>query len=234
MYPPRGDIPKWLSHPAEPGWLIDKGSLYRDENGNLLVRLSAENQEVEWQYLHQHLAAYPLWEAIDHWKLAMAQDFIARQALFEALMLLVEAHTKLAVLPEVSDYEAKEPSLHLNYVHALYNQVFCKVLGIPIAPRRRDELNYEMEGRVRLGSHLVIVGSSKGQQERAIKFFIRAQDKLVELAEAQSATEVYRQAEKQTHELTLALRRILLAPGPPRDSRCDGCRDWVNAAGAKQ
>ena len=234
MYPARGDIPRWLYHPEEPGWLVEKGHVYREGNGNLSVRLSAENREVEWQYLQQHLAEDSLWDAVDECKSAMAQDFVARRNLFHALLLRAKSGTKLALLPEVSDYEAQEPSLHLYYVHALYNQVFSKALGNPISPRRREEFNCETREQVRLGGHLVIVGCNYDQQERSIRFFIRAQDKLVELAEAQAATEAYRQAEKQTRDLKLALRRVLLKPGPPHNSRCDACRDWVEELGARQ
>ena len=76
------DLAVWQSRPEDPCWPVAKCEICRDSGGELTVRLHAQ-QRLQWNYLEQHLSGDRVWDAIDSWKQAMAEDMRARLDLLE-------------------------------------------------------------------------------------------------------------------------------------------------------
>ena len=219
-------LPWWL-RTQEPCWPIAKGRVCRGEAG-LSVHLQAED-ELEWQYLKQHLAGDELWDAIEAWKLAMAQDIRARLGLLDELARRVREAIDLPLVEELREPENRINYVYPYYVHLLYDQVFAQALGNQVSPKTRAQFEVREGGRVNLSSFLILRSDNVARVEDAIEFFLDAQTSLSSLEATRDAAALYRNAEAITQDLKLHLRRILLAPGLPPGTYCEGCRDRLRS-----
>lgn len=226
VFPPRGDeLEKWLSMLDEPRWPITQGYVCRDERNKLTVKLFMDDQ-IEWEYLQQHLTGDPVWQAIEDWKSAMAEDVMARRELYEEIRQKVISETNLDISSELSLKQAGGNVLSSYYVHILYDQVFSNLIGIRLSAKRREEFFIQDDYSIKIAGYVIAAVSDVEKAEDVINFLLDAQKRFTKLPAAKSAAVAYQRAEESTQRLKRELRRILLAPGLPPDSRCDGCRAW--------
>ncbi len=226
VFPPRGDeLERWLSNIDEPRWPITQGYIYRDGGNKLTVKLFMDDQ-IEWEYLQQHLTGDLVWQAIDDWKSAMAEDVVARRELYEVIRQKVISETNLDISSELSLTQAGGNVLSSYYVHILYDQIFSKVIGIRLSSKMQEEFFIQDDLRISIPGYIIAAVNDVETAETVIKFLIDAQTRFTKLPIAKFAAVAYQQAEESTKRLKRDLKRILVGPGLHPDSRCDGCRAW--------
>ncbi len=160
----------------------------------------------------------------------MAKDLTARRTLFETLLNRVGRHieegrTNLTLLWSPLDYREGQACLYLCYVLTLYDQVFSKVVGIPLAPKKREEFVFDVGGRIYLGGNMIALGTDAKQADAALRFYLEAQTKFVDLPEAEAVGAAYREVQTRTEELKRSLHRKVIAP--TLLGICDLCRPFV-------
>ncbi len=222
------DILNFWLRPQELSWPVTAGRLWRDENDNLSVKLDAE-EKVEWEYLRQHLDGNSIWDEINDWKRATAQDLSARRDLFNTLSRKSHEATGLPVHDKLEDDGGGKPCLHPYYVAAIYDQVISAVLGNRIRQKKPGDFwgrsEGQSEGKVSLGGFLVISGCNAEEIDRATNFFLEAQMRFIELREAKDVARLYSEADEKSSKLKRAVKRILLTPGPI--GNCELCRPFL-------
>ncbi len=227
VFPASGEVlEKWLSRPDEPKCPIAQGHICRDGGNDLVVKLFMDDQ-LEWEYLQQHLTGDPVWKAIEDWKSAMAEDIMARSKLYKALSRQVVSGTGLEIVDNIFEGGDDRAVLGPYYLLTLYDQVFSRAVDIRLAPKQRQEFVVKPNGEINLFAYVIALLTEVESAEDIINFLLDAQMKLTKLPSARSAKAAYHQAEECTSRLKRELKRILLAPGLPPDSRCDGCIDWL-------
>ena len=215
----------WYVRPHEPTWRIAKGQLERQHDGNLVIRLDVE-EKLEWKYMRQHLENDELWTAINTWKEAMRHDIGLRLALLRQIVSRVESSTALQVSELGTAGEGS--GIDIYYVYSIYDQVFCKAIGIRVAPIQRYQFVFDAPNTVRLGGQSVIRHAEADIRARAVDSFLDAQTSLADIPEVQRAKGAYEDARKKTEEVKRHISRIRLMVAFPKGSTCDGCREWVN------
>ena len=73
--------------------------------------------------------------------------------------------------------------------------------------------------------------SEPDQCANATKYFLRKQEEMKSLPQAQAAGKAYRIAEAATEDVKGHIERLRLAVGFPLGSVCDGCWESVNPVG---
>jgi hypothetical protein len=194
--------------------------------------LDAEEQ-VAWQYLRQHLAADPVWESTDAWKIAMQRDLEARLCLLRTIARLIqvpvdEGGLGLPILDTYSnDFQRRpSPAVSQQYAFALLLQLMCQALKLKDGPQVRDSFRVTDPNAIRLGNDQIIWSPDAAQREAAVNYFLNKQDEWVSLPETQTAADAYRLVEEKTAEVKQHLERLELAQVFPRGSTCDGCKGW--------
>ena len=109
------DLAVWYFKPDDPCWPIAKGKVCRNRARVLTVELDSEEM-LEWNYLKQHLDGDPVWDAVNVWKQAMADDISARLKLLQVMIERVqrpqeEGGVGLPVHQKVGDSETSEPAV---------------------------------------------------------------------------------------------------------------------------
>jgi len=230
-FPPRGhDLQIWLSRPDEPSWPVAKGFVERDETGIISIRLEVEDK-VEWLYIGQHLDGDQLWEILDAWKSAMVDDFASRQNLYVALIEhtegpIIEGGTGLSVSRDQQLGDQPGRTLLLDYIHTIYDQVFCQLIGSNRVPKTRNEFRHDDQGKLYWWDVLMGVNLSREQADMAVEHLLSAQNEYVKLPEATEAGDAYSQVLVWTDKLKRRIHTIRISPGFP--GVCDLCRSTVD------
>ena len=227
------DLATWHFRPKEPSWPITRGRVCRHKNGTLGIQLPVE-QKLEWAYLRQHLSDDPVWDAIEAWKQAMAEDLGARMAILRGITPLIEKPEAqgglgLSVVPDIMKRSENEAAVDLYYVFTIYRQVLAQSLGLSLVAKRKEEFLSEAPDTVHLGGRPVIAAPNAALRGQAVDFLLQAQDKFVSIEEAQTAKVCYREGEQRTDELKRHLDRLRLARAFPAGTLCDGCRGWASS-----
>ena len=224
------DLATFYSRPEEPSWPIAKGRVWREPDGGLVVRLSAE-AELEWTYSGQHLVGEPVWPVIEEWKIAMASDISCRMALLGAVIDRIKGPRESGGLgiPVVYDFKSVpkgDQVITMYFAFRLFDQVLSRCLGLQHGEigSFRNMAEYGVE----LGGNPVILSLDSTQCEEAIDYFQNGQEGLRSLREAQAGAEAFRRAEDWTAAVMREVEMLRLSVGFPLGSVCDGCREWVN------
>ena len=230
------DLATYYSRPDEPCWPIAKGHVCRKEHGDLVLRLDNE-EKLSWSYLKEHLDGDPVWQVIEEWKKAMAEDMSARHSLLEIVIRRIEADAHSGglgwpVIPEtgptfLTKAQTQGLAVSLYYAFRLFDQVFSRCLGLPIGGYEKKDFMVGKKGVVDLGGNPVVYATGKSRLEKAIGFFLKSQEELTGVAEAQAAVKAYRRVESGTKALKGHIDRLRLAVAFPRGSLCNGCRAWA-------
>ena len=229
VFPPRDfDLAIFWSRPHEPHWPISKGRIKR-QNGDFIVQLTAEDK-LEWTYLRQHLKNDPIWDAIDAWKQAMVTDFTARFGLLDKIVDEIQSKIGLPVLENLGYSGNDKDGLGLYYAYTLYDQVFSRVVGIPLAQKHKEDFTFESPNFTRLGGYMVVRSHDLSLHTLAINYLLDAQVSLVELTETRAARATYEEALSRTALVKKHSDRIRLEVAFPEGSICDGCSQRVTAS----
>jgi len=223
------DLAIFWSRPSEPSWPIGSGKLERQTSGRLGIRLFIEDK-LEWAYLRQHLKDDPIWDAIDGWKQAMVMDFTARFGLLDKIVAETQSRIGLSVLGDLARSGNDKDGLGLYFAYTLYDQVFSRVVGIPLAQKRKEDFTFEPPNVTSLGSYLIVRSHDISLHTLAINILLDAQVSLAELAEARAVRTAYKSALSRTALVRKHSDRIRLAVVFPEGSTCDGCSQWVTAS----
>jgi hypothetical protein len=223
VFPPRDfDLAIFWSRPNEPSWPISKGSITR-QDGGIIVGLAVE-AKLEWAYLRQHLKNDAIWDAIDVWKQAMVRDITARFGLLDKIVGEAQSRIGLPVLADLQGPSSDKEALGLYYAYTIYDQVFSRVVAIPLSPKRREEFSFEEPNIARLGGYIVVCSHDLSLRKKAIDYLIRAQVSLAKLPEAEAARVAYEEALSETASVKKHMDRIRLVVAFSKGSRCDSCR----------
>ena len=229
VFPPRDfDLAIFWSRPHEPHWPISKGTINRQDSGPM-VCLAVE-EKLEWTYLRQHLKNDPIWDAIDAWKQAMVTDFTARSGLLDKIAAEIQAKIGLPVLEDLGYSGNDKDGLGLYYAYTLYEQVFSRAVGIPLAPKCMEDFSFESPRVTRLGGYILVHSHDPSIHTLAVDYLLQAQVSLVELTETRAARAAYEEVLSRTVLVKKHSERIRLAVAFPEGSTCDGCSQWVTAS----
>ena len=231
VFPARDlDLAIFWSRPSEPSWPLGSGNLERQTSGRLGIRLFIEDK-LEWAYLRQHLIDDPIWDAIDKWKQAMVMDLTARFKLLDKIVAEIQSKIGLPVLEDLGYSGNDKDGLGLYYAYTIYDQVFSRVIAIPLSPKRREEFSFEAPNVTRLGGYMVVCSHDLSLHEKAIDYLVGDQVSLAELPEAEATRVAYEEALSKTALVKKHIDRIRLVVAFSKGSRCDGCRQWVTTDG---
>ena len=230
VFPPRDlDLAIFWSRPNEPYWPIAGGQIERWAEGRLGVRLFVEDK-LEWVYSRQHLTNDPIWNTIDDWKKTMVMDFTARFVLFDKIIAEIQSEVGLLVQCDLMGSGNDKEALGLYYAYTLYDQVFCRVVGIPLSPKHSEDFVLESSRVTRLGGYVVVMSRDPSLHTHAINYLLEAQISIAELPEAEAIRAAYEEALLKTTAVKQHVERIRLAVAFPEGSTCDGCREWVTTS----
>lgn len=229
VFPARDlDLAIFWSRPNEPGWPISKGTINRQDSG-LMVCLAVE-EKLECIYLRQHLKHDLIWAAVNAWKRAMVSDINARFGLLDKIVGETQSRVGLPVLGDLEGLSQDKDVLGLYYAYTIYDQVFSRVVGIPLSPKRKEEFSFEEPNVTRLGGYIVVRSHDPSLHALAVEFLLQAQVSLAELAEARAVRAAYKSALSKTALVKKHSERIRLAVAFPKGSTCDGCSQWVTTS----
>ena len=166
----------------------------------------------------------------------MAKDFLSRMGLLDAVFRQIETSPKggglgWPVIKETGSAflrlaeEQGTPAVSIYYAFRLYDQAISRYLDLRHGGYRRVDFLTENDHLIDLGGHPVAWCSDKAQPEKAIDYFLRAQEQLESLPEVKTAGEVYRNAEQATEMVNDYVDRLRLAVTLPPGSLCDGCQE---------
>ncbi len=230
VFPARDlDLAIFWSRPSEPSWPVGSGKLERQTGGRLGIRLFTEDK-LEWAYLRQHLKHDPIWDAIDGWKQAMVMDFTARFGLLDKIVAEIQSRIGLSVIDELGNSDNDKDGLGLYYAYTLYDQVFSRVVGIPLVQKRKEDFTFEPLNITRLGGYVVVRSHDLSLHTLAINYLLDAQVSLVELMETLAARAAYEEVLSRTDLVKKHSDRIRLAVAFPEGSKCDGCSQLVTSS----
>jgi hypothetical protein len=193
-------------------------------------------EKPEWAGVSEHLTGHPVLAALDAFKMATEQDLAARWNLAEELLTIVEPRTGLAVTLDSGRQSAGRSCLTLDYLGALYDQVFREAAGLSAYPGSPDQ--YRSRFRI-FGDSLYFGGlgspfashCSPDQLNKIIDFLVNPPDKLSKSRNSRIAGAAYRHAEVRTQELNKALVDFLDEAGKEPENRCRECRPWFQGLG---
>jgi excisionase family DNA binding protein len=214
----------WYARPHETSWPIARGKVERRNGGRLAIRLFVE-EKLEWAYLRQHLQNDELWTAIDAWKRTMTRDIGLRLTLLGQIVRRIESGTGLKVSELGS--AGKGSGIDIYYAYSIYDQVFCKVIGIRLGLIQKDQFAFDAPNTMRLGGQPVIRHQDANMRTKAVDFFLDAETSLVDLPEAGKAKNAYEDAQQKTEEVKRHADRIRLTVAFLQGSACDACRQYV-------
>ena len=192
----------------------------------MIVQLAIEGK-LEWVYLRQHLKNDPIWDAIDAWKQAMVTDLTCRFGLLDKIATETHSRTGLPVLGDVEGPDRDKDALGLYYVYTVYDQVFCRAVGISLSPKRREDFILESPRVTRLGGYILVQSHDPSIHTLAINYLLEAQGSLSKLPEARVARIAYEAVLSITALVKKHSDRIRLAVAFLEGSTCDGCSQWV-------
>jgi hypothetical protein len=163
--------------------------------------------------------------ALDEWKKEMARDISSRLALLDRIVDRVKSGTGL----KVSELGAagKGSGIDIYYAYSIYDQAFCKVIGIHLGLIQRDQFFFDPPNTMRLGGQPVIRHQEADLRTKAVDFFLDAETSLVDLPEIGRAMHTYEDARQKTEEVKRHADRIRLTVAFPQGSACDACRQYV-------
>lgn len=226
VFPTRDfDLAIFWSRPNELGWPISKGRMKRHDSG-FIVQLAVE-EKLEWAYLRQHLKDDPIWDAINAWKQAMVMDLTARFGLLDKIVAETQSRIELPVRGDLTGSESDQDALGLYYAYTIYDQVFSRVVGILLSPKRKEEFSFEEPNVTRLGGYMVVCSHDLSLHEKAIDYLVGAQVSLAELPETRAVRAAYKSALSKTALVKKHSERIRLAVVFPEGSKCVGCSQLV-------
>lgn len=229
VFPARDlDLAIFWSRPSEPSWPIGSGKLERQTSGRLGISLFIEGK-LEWDYLRQHLIDDPIWDAINSWKQTMVKDLNARFGLLDKIVAETQSRIGIPVLADLARSGNDKDALGLYYAYTIFDQVFSRVVGIPLAQKCKNDFTFEPPNVTLLGSYMVIRGQDRSLHTLAINYLLEAQVSLAELVETRAVRAAYKSALSKTALVKKHSERIRLAVAFPEGSTCDGCSRRVTA-----
>ena len=195
----------------------------------LTVELDSEEM-LEWNYLKQHLDGDPVWDAVNVWKQAMADDISARLKLLQVMIERVhrpqeEGGVGLPVHQKVGDSETSEPAVSGYFAFTIFAHVLSRSLGLRHVPLRRDVFRSEAPNMTHLGGNTIAFSANQSDHERAVGWLLKSQEELVSLREAKASAEAYHRAESEASKLKRHVDRVRLSGAFPQGGVCDACRE---------
>lgn len=218
----------WYLRTGETTWPIARGRIEREPGGRLTVRLYVEGK-LEWEYLRQHLKDDPVWRALDAWKRAVTRDVSMRLSLLGQIVDRIKDEIGLPVLENLGAAREESSAVDLYYAFTIYDQVFCRVLGVALTPKRKDEFMLEMPNTIYLGGRPVVRSPDPALRIKAINFLLQAQTAFVELPRALEVKRAYKRVQDRTGEIKKHADRIRLSVAFPDGSKCEGCKFAISA-----
>ena len=160
----------------------------------------------------------------------MVMDFTARFGLLDKIVAEIQSEIGLPVLEDLGDSSKDKDGLGLYYAYTLYDQVFSRVVGILLSPKRKEEFSFEEPNVTRLGGYMVVCSHDLSLHTVAIDYLLKAQVSLAELPEAGAVRVAYEEALSRTASVEKHADRIRLAVAFPEGSKCDGCSQLVTTS----
>ena len=161
----------------------------------------------------------------------MVRDINARFGLLDKIVAKTQSRVGMPVLGDLEGLSRDKDVLGLYYAYTIYDQVFSRVVGILLSPKRKEEFSFEEPNVTRLGGYMVVCSHDLSLHEKAIDYFVGAQVSLAELPEAEATRVAYEEALSKTALVKKHIDRIRLVVAFSKGSRCDGCRQWVTTDG---
>ena len=222
------DLFTWSLLPQDAAWPIPKGTVSRQAEEDLIVKLQVEERP-RWKLLRQHLSGHPLLGFLDRWKAAEAEDIEKRLGLIRRIIGDAERADKeedlgLKVKLETGRGDYAEPFLTVYYAFAIYGHVIASATGQSSLPATEDQFRKETPGVLHLGGRPVIAAADDGVRQRAIDYLIGAQTKPEYIGLARDAVGAYQTAEDLARNIAEQLETFELMPVLPPRSVCDQCQ----------
>ena len=201
------DLVNWFHGGDDPIWPVSKGHVYRAEDGALRFDLTVESM-LEWRYLRQHLPQDPMWCSAEVAKEMMVDDITARERLFGAVVECIVNLNDLDAdgcggrISIISDWgfgsvETFEVTTY--YIFALFEHAFASALKVAHRLCTREDFRMDVPDILSLDGIPAIRSKVPRQRDCAVDLFLKAQESIHDLPEAQTAA-AYQSAVEATDD----------------------------------
>lgn len=192
-------------------------------DNSIIVWSCLEKSEIAG-YLEKHLKNSKLQALLNEWKLAMEKDLSARQFLFYSIGNSVKEFIKIPLLQYEWGKEYTKPYATDYYAAAIYDDVFCSLVGNPIQ-NKKTYLRHEESGKITWnygGNNWLLLSSDDAKQQAdAIDLLLTLESNSINLPEAEKAKDAYFEAIDKTRQLKTMVK---ITTNLPRGKRCDYCK----------
>ena len=199
----------------DPGrFTIAGATVIADAKWKVKVTVNALERRV-CQLLELHMPGDVLWEHVRDWETAVANDFIARRRLYQAVARHLGEATDW---PLAGDRDTSEgPAILQGAIDQIYEVSLCLAAGItgreiPFSSYREVD-----NGRIEGGSRAL----AKGQRQEVYELVTKATSELAASSEAEAAAGTYQGVQSITSVLRRTIEDLRLLPY--LDGVCDVC-----------
>lgn len=208
--------------------LTFRGWEVKYSGNSVIIESLLENSDI-WTFLESHLNNSKLQALLSEWKLAMEQDLIARQSLYDSIANKVRESTKIPVIEYAYGKEYLKPYITDYYAAVIYDAVFCALSGNPIQDTKsylsNNATDVSEQGNIswRYGGNnwLILSIDDVKQRDDAINLLLKLESDLIDLPAAQKAKYLYFEGISKTKQLSTMIK---ITTNLPHGKRCDYCK----------